>query len=67
MVARTRAELKAVWDLVEITNRPTGLIELGSAPHVPAYGQAYSARTLRAHERNYSLARKRSKTTGVPL
>jgi hypothetical protein len=45
MVARTRAELKAVWDLVEITNRPTGLIELGSAPHVPAYGQAYSART----------------------
>jgi hypothetical protein len=39
------SRVKAVWGLAEITNRPTGLIELGPAPHVPACGQAYSVRT----------------------
>src|SRR5215212_4484031 len=29
-----------------MTNRPTGLIGLGHAPHVPARGQAYSAYTM---------------------
>ena len=29
-----------------MTNRPTGLIGLGHAPHVPARGQAYSACTM---------------------
>jgi hypothetical protein len=31
--------------LAAITNGPTGLIELGSAPHAAACGQAYCART----------------------
>ena len=40
------AEEKAVRSFGAITNRPTGLVELGHAPHVPARGQAYSKCTM---------------------
>jgi len=40
-----RAEQKVVRSLAAMTNRTTGLLGLGPAPHVPARGQAYSAWT----------------------
>jgi hypothetical protein len=54
----SRAE--AVWGLAEITNRPTGLTDLGPTTHVPARIRLI----LRTQRRDCLPAQKRLETTG---